>query len=104
MDIDPRVPLRVLGFSSLMALELTNCLATNLRRSLSDTLLWTYPTIAELAAHLADETGKAAVNMEEPQRQTHKVALHGATILDNLENLSDEEAEALLKKKVEGKL
>ena len=94
----------MLGFSSLMAVELTNYLATNLRRSLSDTLLWTYPTIAELAAYLADETGEALVNIEEPQRQSHKVGLQGSTILDNLENLSEETAEALLKKKVEGKL
>lgn len=104
IDIDPRAPLRMLGFSSLMAVELTNYLATNLRRSLSDTLLWTYPTIAELAAYLADETGEALVNIEEPQRQSHKVGLQGSTILDNLENLSEETAEALLKKKVEGKL
>ena len=104
IDIDPRAPLRMLGFSSLMAVELTNYLATNLRRSLSDTLLWTYPTIAELAAYLADETAEALVNIEEPQRQSHKVGLQGSTILDNLENLSEETAEALLKKKVEGKL
>lgn len=103
IDIDPRAPLRMLGFSSLMAVELTNYLATNLRRSLSDTLLWTYPTIAELAAYLADETGEALVNIDEPQRQSHKVGLQGSTILDNLENLSEEEAEALLKKRVEGK-
>ena len=103
-DIDTRAPLRTLGFSSLMAVELTDYLATNLRRSLSDTLLWTYPTIAELAAYLADETGEAGVNIEEPQRQTHKVGLQRSTILDNLENLSEETAEALLKKKVEGKL
>ena len=103
-DIDPRRPFRMLGFSSLMAVELTNCLATNLGRSLSETLLWTYPTIAELTTHLADETGKDVVNIEEPQRQTHKGGLQGSTILDSLENLSEEEAEALLKKKVEGKL
>lgn len=103
IDIDPRAPLRMLGFSSLMAVELTNYLATNLRRRLSDTLLWTYPTIAELAAYLADETGEALVNIEEPQRQSRKIGLQGSTILDNLENLSEEEAKALLKKRVKGK-
>lgn len=104
LDIDPRLPLRMLGFSSLMAVELTICLATNLGRSLSETLLWTYPTIAELAAHLADTPEKAALNVEEPQQDTHKLGLQRSTILDNLENLSEEEAETLLKKKVEGRL
>jgi pyruvate/2-oxoglutarate dehydrogenase complex dihydrolipoamide acyltransferase (E2) component/acyl carrier protein len=102
-DVDPRLPLRMLGFSSLMAVELTNYLATNLGQSLSDTLLWTYPTIAELAAYLADESAGTTLNIEEPPRRMHNVGQHGSTILDHLENLSDEEAEALLKKKVEGK-
>jgi pyruvate/2-oxoglutarate dehydrogenase complex dihydrolipoamide acyltransferase (E2) component len=104
IDIDPREPFRMLGFSSRIALEFTNCLATNLRQSLSATLLWTYPTIAELAAHLAHETDEAVVNIQEPQRETHNVGPQGRTILDNLENLSEAETEALLKKKVEGKL
>jgi hypothetical protein len=83
-----------------MALELTNFLAMNLRRTLSATLLWTYPTIAELAAHLVDETGEAVVNIRKPQREP---GLRGSTALDDLENLSEEEAETLLKRKVEGK-
>ena len=104
IDIDPREPLHRLGLTSRMALELTNCLATNLRQSLSAILLWTYPTIAELAAHLANETGRALTNIEESQREQHRVGLRASTTLDNLENLSEDEAEALLKKKVDGKL
>ena len=99
-EIDPREPLRMLGLTSRMALELTNFLGTNLRRTLSATLLWTYPTIAELAARLADETGRTVVNSREPQREP---GLRGSKSLDDLENLSEEEAEALLKRKVEGK-
>ncbi len=104
IEIDPQEPFRMLGFSSFMALEFTNYLATNLSRSFSATLLWTYPTIAELAAHLAHETGKAVVNIQEAHGEIHNVGLQGPTILDNLENLSEEETETLLKKKIEGKL
>jgi pyruvate/2-oxoglutarate dehydrogenase complex dihydrolipoamide acyltransferase (E2) component len=102
IDVDSHEPLRMLGLSSRMSLELTNCLSTNLRRSLSATLLWTYPTIAELAAYLAGETGKTAANIEEPRRETREVWLQGSTTLANVENLSEEEAEALLKERVEG--
>jgi pyruvate/2-oxoglutarate dehydrogenase complex dihydrolipoamide acyltransferase (E2) component len=102
-EIDPREPLRMLGLTSRMTLELTSFLATNLGRTLSSTLLWTYPTIAELAAHLADETGRPVVNIEEPQREHHRVELRASTTLNNLENLSEDEAEALVKRKTEGK-
>jgi pyruvate dehydrogenase E2 component (dihydrolipoamide acetyltransferase) len=102
IDVDPHEPWRVLGLSSRMSLELTNCISKNLRRNLSATLLWTYPTIAELAAYLADETGKTEVNIEEPRRETREAGLQGSTTLANIESLSEEEAEALLKEKIEG--
>jgi acyl carrier protein len=51
-----RVPqdkaLRSLGLDSLMALELRNRLERNLRLKLSATLVWNYPTITGIAAHL----------------------------------------------------
>ena len=51
-----RVPedkvLRSLGLDSLMALELRNRLERHLRLKLSATLVWNYPTISALAAHL----------------------------------------------------
>jgi hypothetical protein len=104
INVNPQQPWRMLGFSSLMGLELTNWVATNLRRDLSATLLWTYPTIAELAAHLADESGKTVANIEKSQPTTRKREYQGSTALDDLENISETEAEALLKKIVEGKL
>jgi acyl carrier protein len=45
-------PLRSLGLDSLMALELRNRLERNLRLKLSATLVWNYPTITAIAAHL----------------------------------------------------
>ena len=51
-----RVPedkaLRSLGLDSLMALELRNRLERHLRLKLSATLVWNYPTISALTAHL----------------------------------------------------
>jgi acyl transferase domain-containing protein/NADPH:quinone reductase-like Zn-dependent oxidoreductase/acyl carrier protein len=51
-----RVPedkaLRSLGLDSLMALELRNRMERHLRLTLSATLVWNYPTISALAAHL----------------------------------------------------
>jgi acyl carrier protein len=51
-----RVPedktLRSLGLDSLMALELRNRLERHLRLKLSATLVWNYPTISAVAAHL----------------------------------------------------
>jgi acyl carrier protein len=55
LDVD-RVPedkiLRSLGLDSLMALELRNRLERNLRQKFSATLVWNYPTISAIAAHL----------------------------------------------------
>jgi pyruvate/2-oxoglutarate dehydrogenase complex dihydrolipoamide acyltransferase (E2) component len=104
LDVDPQQPWRMLGFSSRMGLELTNWIATNLRRDLSATLLWTYPTIAQLAAHLADESGKTLGNRDKSQPTTHRREHQGSTALNDLEKISEAEAEALLKEKVEGNL
>jgi acyl carrier protein len=53
-------PLRSLGLDSLMALELRNRLERNLRLKLSATLVWNYPTITAMAAHLE---GRLAVRL-----------------------------------------
>jgi acyl transferase domain-containing protein/NAD(P)-dependent dehydrogenase (short-subunit alcohol dehydrogenase family)/acyl carrier protein len=55
--LDRSTPLRSLGFDSLMALELRNRLETGLLVRLSATMAWNYPTIAELAPHIATKMG-----------------------------------------------
>jgi acyl carrier protein len=56
-QIDPQTPLHTLGFDSLMALDLRNRLEAGLGLTLSATMAWNYPTITELAPHLAAKLG-----------------------------------------------
>ena len=46
-------PLRAIGLDSLMGLELRNRLEISLGLTLPTSVIWNYPTIAELTTHLA---------------------------------------------------
>ena len=52
--VDSHKTFKSQGLDSLTALELCNRLETGLKLSLSPTLVWNYPNIALLAAHLGD--------------------------------------------------
>ncbi|SQD99868.1 MULTISPECIES: type I polyketide synthase [unclassified Parafrankia] len=54
--LDPDIPLRSLGFDSLLALELRSRLEPGLGISLPGNFIWKYDTVATLAAGLADHT------------------------------------------------
>jgi natural product biosynthesis luciferase-like monooxygenase protein len=53
--VDPQQPLVYLGLDSVRAVQLAGDLSVWLGRPISPTLPYDYPTIAELARHLADE-------------------------------------------------
>jgi len=53
--VDLHKPLRTLGMDSLMTIEFRNRLESNLGLTLSATLVWNYPTIAELVPFLAEK-------------------------------------------------
>ncbi|MCK6552179.1 beta-ketoacyl reductase, partial [Myxococcota bacterium] len=64
-SIDPDAPMQSLGLDSLMALELRNRLEQAVAVKLSATMIWRYPTIGRLAAHVLeaahlDESAPAA--------------------------------------------
>lgn len=53
-EIDPTVRLADYGLDSVYALALCGDLETHLNMRLSETLVWDYPTIDELIAHLTE--------------------------------------------------
>jgi acyl carrier protein len=54
-EIDPRTPFSRYGLSSADAVALVGDLEQWLGRELPATLLWDYPSVARLSAHLAGE-------------------------------------------------
>ncbi|AFZ33823.1 Phenylalanine racemase (ATP-hydrolyzing), Mycocerosate synthase [Stanieria cyanosphaera PCC 7437] len=79
-----------LGIDSLSSVELRNKLQTNLQCKLSSTLIYDYPTIISLAEYLINNLFATDIeqNIEQPENID--------SVLSNLENLSEEEAENLL--------
>jgi acyl carrier protein len=92
--IDPQQPLNELGLDSLMAVELRNALSSSVQASLPATLLFDYPTLEALAGYLGSEVLALGLT-QKPGAQPESTTQQGGS-LAALENLSDEEAEALL--------
>jgi hypothetical protein len=88
-----------MGLDSLMTLDLRNRLEASLGLSLSATLVWNYPTVATLTEYLAgkmdtplDELDAAHASVEDGGGRDRTIA--------ELEQLSDDEAEAALAAKL----
>jgi acyl carrier protein len=97
--VNPRSRLMDLGLDSLMAVELRNRLATGLGlgRSLPATLMFDYPTIDAIAAYLErDVLGLGS--LETPASHAGPSAQDEAAA--RLDEMSEEEAEALLLQKL----
>jgi acyl carrier protein len=95
--LDPRRPLKELGFDSLMAVELRNRLRTATGYPFPATLVYDYPTMTALTDHLLS----VIVPQEtlSPSSQTHAAteAYTQEELADALAQLSDEELHATLK-------
>ncbi|MEM9457268.1 MAG: type I polyketide synthase [Myxococcota bacterium] len=97
VEIEPHKPLLDLGMDSLMAVELRNNLSKSLALKLPASLLFDHPTWQALSEHI----GYDVVGLERPgDGAAGSSALERE--LDQLEHLSDEEAEALLAAHLEG--
>jgi acyl transferase domain-containing protein len=102
MGLDPSYPLKPqqrlfdAGLDSVTAVELVNRLQTNLGRPLPATLVFDYPTVEALSEYLAREvlsldstaTSQAALPEDNDVQETDS--------LTKLEQLSEDEAKALL--------
>jgi acyl carrier protein len=92
--IAPGRSLRDLGLDSLQALELRLAIATKLARPLPATLLFDHPTLRALADHLLRELGYANAPVPTGSQPGDEDAR--AKQIAELEQLTQEEAEALL--------
>ncbi|QRR36013.1 SDR family NAD(P)-dependent oxidoreductase [Hydrogenophaga sp. YM1] len=98
--IDPRQPLNELGLDSLMAVDLRNRLGKDLglARGLPATLVFDYPTLDALAGYIGQ--------LLAPQAETEAAAAPVPTAsgaVEAIDDLSDEEIEALFAKKLQRK-
>nr|MBA2677497.1 KR domain-containing protein [Ktedonobacteraceae bacterium] len=95
-EIGQQTSFKVLGLDSLMALELRNRLENTLGLSFPVTLIWTYPTIQLLTKALAEKIMLVdGIPVEEPETPSQESA-ELSDLLARIEDLSEEEAEALL--------
>lgn len=102
--LDPYQGFFDLGMDSLTSVELRNTLQISLGRSLASTLIFDYPTIAALAGYLSEELfADASIPVQTaastPLTQPESTLTHCPT---DIENLSEEDAEALLLQELEG--
>ena len=88
LPIDERDPLLTLGMDSLMAVEFRNQLSSALGRPLSATLVFDHPTVGALADFLGGTVAR-------------EDAVGNDALLEELDSLSDEEAETLLRAELE---
>jgi acyl transferase domain-containing protein/NADPH:quinone reductase-like Zn-dependent oxidoreductase/NAD(P)-dependent dehydrogenase (short-subunit alcohol dehydrogenase family)/acyl carrier protein len=99
--LDKNEPLTTMGMDSLMGLELRNRIEAALGITVSATLLWTYPTVEALAAHLVGllEPGDgdaAAPDEAEVRRQqaAEEAAEQEAEALDEFRALDEEQQQS----------
>ncbi|HWE61388.1 MAG TPA: acyl carrier protein, partial [Chloroflexota bacterium] len=94
--VDARRPLGTMGLDSLMAIELRNRLEAGTGLSFSATLIWTYPTVVSLAAHLAERMEVSPA----PAAAIAAEATGGADAAPSLEDLSEHELAGMLAQKL----
>jgi phthiocerol/phenolphthiocerol synthesis type-I polyketide synthase B len=95
--LDPKRAFGSLGLTSLMALELRNNLEAATGLPLSATLVWNYPTITALVAHLASAWTGAASSAAQPEHREAAFAASGE--FGCLAEMSDIEAVAALRER-----
>jgi acyl carrier protein len=99
--IETHVPFGSLGFDSLMGLELKNSLEQQLGLVLPVSLVWNYPTVAEMAVYVARQLG---VSLDDRPDDALSAATAAAMVANNrtaeIAELSDEEVLHMLQEKL----
>ncbi len=94
--LDPRRPLKELGFDSLTAVELRNVLAAQFGMSLPASLVFDCPTIEAIAGYLDERLSSIApAPIVPPRAQDEEVS----RILSQIEQVTDDDVELLLRRK-----
>ena len=99
--VDDHQPLRDAGLDSLLAIELRNVLGAAIGRTLPATLLFDFPTIDDLTAHLLAILFPAAPDTDDIMAASE--AESPANLVDDLESMSDDDIDRLLAAKMRGR-
>ena len=106
-EINDHVPLSEMGLDSLMAVELRNVLRVglDLKRTLPATLVFDYPTVGAIADYLMTQINLSDTNQQDEQLAKSNKNLPAEeqtmlSVLDTLEDLSEEEVEQLYTKQM----
>jgi NAD(P)-dependent dehydrogenase (short-subunit alcohol dehydrogenase family)/acyl carrier protein len=93
-SVDPQQPLSELGLDSLMALELRNALAAELSQSLPATLLFNYPAIDDISTYVHARLFGITEKRNGPPSSEQRNSL------DDIEEMSDEEVDRMLTRRL----
>jgi acyl carrier protein len=96
MRITRDTPFNTLGMDSLMGLELRNRLESSLGVSLQATLVWSHPTVATLAPHLAAKLDLSLADERSGAAPVPTAVEDEPAIAETPDELSETDASALL--------
>ena len=98
-ELDTENHLSEMGLDSLMAIELKNSIDNAIGKNLPATLVFNYPSIDAISDYILKDILK--LNDQEENKEEISGNEEENSTLEEIENLSDEEAEALLLKKLD---
>ncbi len=101
-QLDIKKPLNEMGLDSLMAIELKNSLSSAVGKNLPVTMVFNYPNVEALTGYILRDVLALEKSEEMPEEVVTKSPELGE-VLSEIEKLTDEEAEALLLEKLNGK-